>query len=202
MATLLKNSITTGVGIQPQTVLTTVSNNRYTIIGLNLANTSTGMVQVNIQLTDSNTYAAHNLTSPVIAGTAGQFSCTAEAKLQVGQTITISGTNSGSGSITGYTSPTTYYIIATNGSTTFTLSATPNGPALVTTAGTPTGWTFLAGTIDVTAYYLKNILVAPQSSLKAITNSEKLVLSTNNSLKISANVNNSIDAIVSYVEIL
>ena len=202
MATLLKNSIVTGIGIQPQTVLTTVSNNRYTIIGLNLANTGNTMVQVNIQLTDSNTYQAHAMQGVTVTGSNGEFSCTAEPRIDVGQSITITGTLGGSGTIGGYTNPKTYYIIATNGSTTFTLSATKNGPAISSTAGTTDGLTFTAATIDVTGYFLKNILVAPQSSLKAITNSEKLVISINNSLKISANVNNSIDAIVSYVEIL
>lgn len=201
MATLLKNSVTTGIGITPRTVLTTVSNNRYTIIGLNLANTGSSMVQVSIQLTDGNTYIEHAMQN-VVASTGGQFTCTAESRIDVGQTVTISGTLGGSATISGYTNPKTYYIIATNGTTTFTLSATESGPAISTTAGTTDGLTFTAGTIDVTGYFLKNILVAPQSSLKAITNSEKLVLSVNNSLKISANVNNSIDAIVSYVEIL
>lgn len=202
MATLLKNSITPNIGIIPKTVLTTVSNNRYTIIGLNLANTGNTMVQVSIQVADNNTYAAHNLSSVVIAGTAGQFTCAAETLLEVGQAITISGVNTGGGSISGYANPTTYYIIETNGTTSFTLSLNKAGPPISTTAGTPSNLTFAAETITITGYFLKNILVAPQSSLKAITNSEKLVLSVNNSLLISANVNNSIDAVVSYVEIL
>jgi hypothetical protein len=82
-----------------------------------------------------------SLASVVITGTAGQFSCTATT-LVVGQAITITGTLAGTGSITGYTSPTNYYIIATNGTTTFTLSATYSGTAITTTAGTPTGLTY------------------------------------------------------------
>ena len=58
----------------------------------------------------------------------------------VGEQLTISGTLGGTGSITGYSSPTTYLILATNGSTTFTLG-TLSGAAIVTTAGTPTGLT-------------------------------------------------------------
>jgi len=80
------------------------------------------------------------LAGVVITGTAGQFSCTAATKtLVVGQSVIISGTLGGTGTITGYTSPTTYYIVATNGTTTFTLSTTPGGAGVVTTAGTPTG---------------------------------------------------------------
>lgn len=201
MATLLRNSVVPNIGISPTTVLETTTNNRYTIIGLNLANTTANMVQVNIQLVDSDTYAAHTISGVSITGTSGQFSCSA-TKLEVGQTVTIAGTAGGTGSITGYTDPTTYYIINTNGSTTFQLSATDGGPAITTTAGTPTGLTYTVSTIDVVAYMLKNIMLAPQSSLKAMTNGEKIVLGPSNKLRISANVNNAIDAVVSFVEIL
>ena len=76
-----------------------------------------------------------------ITGTAGQFSCTTTT-LIVGQAITITGTYGGTGSISGYSSGKTYYIIVTNGTTTFTLSETKGGTAITTTAGTPTGLTY------------------------------------------------------------
>lgn len=86
---------------------------------------------------------AFPLSGVAIAGTAGQFTCTATAfTLKTGFPVTVSGTLTGSGTISGYTSSTTYYIIATNGSTTFTLSATLGGSAITTTAGTTTGLTF------------------------------------------------------------
>ena len=81
------------------------------------------------------------LDNVVITGTAGQFSCTATT-LTVGQAIVISGTYGGSGSITGYptTGLKTYYIIATNGTTTFTLAESATATVgVTTTAGTPTG---------------------------------------------------------------
>jgi hypothetical protein len=82
------------------------------------------------------------LSTVVITGTAGQFSCAATPQtLVVGQAVTISGTAGGTGSITGYSDPTTYLISATNGSTTFTLTTTA-GSAIITTAGTPTGLTY------------------------------------------------------------
>jgi len=85
------------------------------------------------------------LTGVTITGTAGQFACTASGvTFTVNQQLTISGTFGGTGSISGYTNPTTYFIIATNGSTTFTLSATYGGSAITTTAGTPTGLTYTA----------------------------------------------------------
>ena len=85
------------------------------------------------------------LTGVTITGVAGTFSCALSGvTFVVNQQITISGTFSGTGSITGYTNPTTYYITATNGSTTFTLSTTFGGTPVTTTAGTPTGLTFTA----------------------------------------------------------
>ena len=79
----------------------------------------------------------------VISGTGGTFTCTAFVPgFYIGQPITISGTLGGTGSITGYTNPTTYYIIATTANTNFTLSATLGGSAITTTAGTPTGLTY------------------------------------------------------------
>jgi len=81
------------------------------------------------------------LTTVVITGTAGQFSC-ASSSLVVGQAVVISGTLGGTGSITGYTNPKTYYIVQTNGVSTFTLSNTLGGAGVVTTAGTPTGLTY------------------------------------------------------------
>jgi hypothetical protein len=107
-----------------------------TIVGQNQYNLSS----VNIIGPDTNT-----ITGVAITGTAGQFSCTSTTLL-VGQAITITGTYGGTGSISGYASGTTYYVVATNGTptgaTTFTLSTTRNGTGVTTTAGTPTGLTY------------------------------------------------------------
>ena len=92
------------------------------------------------------------LSGVVIAGTAGEFTCTASSTtLYVGMAVTISGTLGGTGSITGYTNPTTYLISVTNGSTSFTLT-TSLGAAIVTTAGTPTGLTYtLSNLLNISA---------------------------------------------------
>ena len=91
--------------------------------------------------------ASATLSGVIITGIAGQFSCTASSvTLVVGQSLTLSGTYGGTGSIAGYVNPTTYFIIATNGSTTFTLSTTAGGSGVTTTAGTPTGITYTLST--------------------------------------------------------
>lgn len=120
MATQFLNSITQNVGITPVAVLSTTNAGTYTVIGLNLANTTNTMVQISVQLA---TYAANG-----------------------------DGTNNTSS---------------------------------VTSIG----------------YIAKNIMMAPQSSLKIITNSEKLILGNNNAVIVTSNANNSVDVIVSYVSI-
>jgi len=72
----------------------------------------------------------------------GRFNCTADV-FAINDAIYVTGTLAGgAGSITGYTSGTTYYVIATNGSTNFTLSDTLGGNAITTGVGASTGLTF------------------------------------------------------------
>jgi hypothetical protein len=94
---------------------------------------------------------ASNLSGVAVTGTGGQFSYTGGTPtLYVGQPVNITGTNTGSSSITGYLSGATYYITATNGTSTFTLGTSAGGTAPITTAGTTTGLTFaLPGTVLV-----------------------------------------------------
>jgi hypothetical protein len=70
------------------------------------------------------------------SGIDSEFTCDANVGLFVGQQVTFSGTYSGSGLINGYTNPSTYFIIATNGTTTFQLSTVKGGVAVTATAGT------------------------------------------------------------------
>ena len=100
---------------------------------------------------NSNTRYAVNFFAPenaiaaanvAITGNAGTFSSNAYSTYYVGDTVTVSGTDTGTGNIVGYTNPSTYYIINTNGSTTFTLSSSLGGANVVTNAGNTTGLTF------------------------------------------------------------
>ena len=78
-----------------------------------------------------------------IANTTGQFTSTSAA-LAVGQAMLVAGTVAANttGTISGYSNPSTYYVVATNGSTTFTLSATEGGAGLSTGVGNTVGLTF------------------------------------------------------------
>ena len=80
------------------------------------------------------------LSNVATTGTAGQFSCTSTSNLANGMTVIITGTNTGTGTITGYASSNSY-LVSTCTDGTFTLTTTA-GAAIVTTAGTLTGLTF------------------------------------------------------------
>lgn len=97
------------------------------------------------------------LSGVTIADTVGNFTCNANPTLAVGQAVVIAGTFGGTGSISGYANPTTYYIIATNGSTTFQLSTTLGGTGVTTTAGTPTGITYTRAGVS-SFWYVPTVL--------------------------------------------
>jgi len=55
---------------------------------------------------------------------------------------------------------------------------------------------------SVTGFYLKETLVAANTSLRAVNQGEKLVLAPNNALIVVANTDDSIDVICSFAEIV
>jgi hypothetical protein len=114
------------------------------------------------------TAAASTLAGVAITGTGGQISFTSQAGLVTGQRLTISGTLGGTGSITGYTNPTTYILTAVT-TTSATLTTTA-GAAVVTTAGTPTGLTYTLGVAPVTVT-VTGLDVYGQAMSEAITSS-------------------------------
>jgi len=97
------------------------------------------------------------IASVSIASFAGQLTVTSGNYL-VGQSLTISGTFGGTGSITGYSNPTTYYIMVGGTSTTSIQitdtyeNAIAGVATLTTSAGTPTGLTYTLGGTTFTAY--------------------------------------------------
>ena len=51
-------------------------------------------------------------------------------------------------------------------------------------------------------YYLKDVLVPPKSTLKPLGPAEKLILAPINTLLLQSNKSNSVDAVLSYVDIV
>jgi hypothetical protein len=80
--------------------------------------------------------------SAVSVATGGVFTLTGNTTpIPVGTKIVVTGTNSGTGAITGYTTGTEYTVVSSNGTTSVTLVSVL-GTALTTTAGTLVGLTF------------------------------------------------------------
>jgi len=122
---------------------TTVASNMITNTAIGAGQSVTGTGIPAGTTVDSVVIANGTLSGVAVTGIAGQCSCTSTSGLFVGQAMRVTGTLTGTA--TGIASGSTYYIIATNYATTFTLSATLGGSAIVTTAGTTTGLVF---TID------------------------------------------------------
>lgn len=51
------------------------------------------------------------------------------------------------------------------------------------------------------AHYIKELVIPPNSSVKLITNGEKLILPPNAGLRVVSDTASSVDSVVSYVEI-
>lgn len=54
---------------------------------------------------------------------------------------------------------------------------------------------------STTGYYVKGVIIPPNSSLRVVNQGEKLILAPENELLVQSNTASSIDCIVSYVEI-
>lgn len=55
---------------------------------------------------------------------------------------------------------------------------------------------------SVEAYYLKETAVPPNSSLRAVQQGEKLILDGDNAISVKADIDDAIDAVLSYVEVV
>ena len=122
------------------------------------------------------TAAATTLASVIIANSTGGITYTSQSGLVTGQRMTITGSLGGTGSITGYTSPTTYILTAVT-ATSATLTTTA-GVAVVTSAGTPTGLTYTLGAAPVTVT-VSGIDYYGQSMSEAITSSAAVSTAVN-----------------------
>jgi hypothetical protein len=76
-----------------------------------------------------------------VANTTGWFTANATT-ITTGAVVSVSGTFTGNATITGYTDPTNYYVINTNGTTTFQLAIAEGAANIVTAAGNTRGLTF------------------------------------------------------------
>lgn len=59
----------------------------------------------------------------------------------------------------------------------------------------------VVGADTTSVYYVKGLAIPPNTSVKVVTQGEKLILPSSTQLRIFANTTDSVDATVSYVEI-
>lgn len=55
---------------------------------------------------------------------------------------------------------------------------------------------------SVTGYYLKETLLPANTSLRAVSTGEKLILAPSNKIQVRSSVNDSVDVVLSYAEIV
>jgi len=60
---------------------------------------------------------------------------------------------------------------------------------------------FVQDDTSVSGFYLKETLLPANTSLRVVNQGEKLILAANNKLLVSSNLDDSVDVIMSYVEI-
>lgn len=125
--------------------------------GFKCTSISPFLLSPNLTVVISGTFTDTTISNVEITGTRGQFRFSGTSSnilLAVGMPVVISGTLTGTGSISGYSgpTPTTYYIINTNAATGFQLSSSLGGSPIFTTPGTTTGLTFSIEPGNITGY--------------------------------------------------
>lgn len=182
MATTFKNALSPGLGTTPTIVYTSSSNIKVTILGISLANVTGSFVTASIIITDPNVQGTFtgNLSSgsPVITNV-NTFN-----DIQNGASI----------SGTGIPANTT---INSFNATAKTVTMSNNASSAQTAVTIS-----YSDTLPVNAYYIKDVVVPPNQSLRVINGGERLVLGGGNTLSIVSNTDSSLDAIVSLVEIV
>ena len=146
------------VGVFTATGTTTSGSPNVTFTSTNIAMgagvsvSGTGIPANTTIISSSLVSNSRTLANVAVTGIAGQFSCNTTTLL-LNQQVVVTGTLTGTA--TGI-SEGTYYITATNGTTTFTLSTSSGGTAITTTAGTTAGLTFVAQQAGVWTVILSN----------------------------------------------
>jgi hypothetical protein len=60
---------------------------------------------------------------------------------------------------------------------------------------------YVTGADSVDTVYIKGLTISPNAAVKIITNGEKLILPQNNGIKIVSDLEDSVSAVISYVEL-
>lgn len=60
----------------------------------------------------------------------------------------------------------------------------------------------IADDTSVVGFYLKDVLIPPNASLKVLNGGEKIILGSTNILYVESDINDSLDCVMSFVEIV
>lgn len=181
MASFFRNKLYSDIPTAEVVVLTTNSGTRSTVIGLSLSNKSDTVATANIRL-QNNTVGTISVTNTAASATLTGINDSIAANISVGDFIT--GTNVPAGA---------RVLSKTNtGVDQNTLVMT-----VVSTGGAVTSATFFSS-----SYYIKDVIVAPNQSLRVINGGEKLILATNMTMHVNSNSADSLDLVMSYVDIV
>lgn len=60
----------------------------------------------------------------------------------------------------------------------------------------------IADDTSIEAFYLKDVLLPPNSTMKVLNGGEKIIIAADNTLSIVSDIDASLDAVMSYVEIV
>jgi len=184
------NQFVSGVGVPINTKVEAVIGNQIILsngLTLNSAGNTYSFFELGTLLTlasTSNILVGSGIigkvpTLPVqgvkIESTLGEFSCS-PTQIVIGDLVGIQGTltvSTANGSIVGFTGPSLaiYYVIETNGSTTFTLSSDPTGTHVTTTTGTA------GATAGLTFTIFQNSGVFTTQTVQKIIDGRSLLLS-------------------------
>tara|TARA_B110000503_G_scaffold136328_1_gene218459 strand:- start:8029 stop:8358 length:330 start_codon:yes stop_codon:yes gene_type:complete len=55
---------------------------------------------------------------------------------------------------------------------------------------------------SIEGYYLKDVMIPPNSRIKVLEGGEKLIIPSNNTLLVQSDLDDSLDAVISYVDIV
>jgi len=181
MASFFRNKLYSDIPTTEVIVLTTNAGTRSTIIGLSLSNKSDTLATANIRL-QNNTVGAIAVTN-----TSGSASLTGIDDLSAGN-ISVGDF------ITGTNVPTSARVASKT-------NTGVDANTIVMTVPSAGGAVTLA-TFFSSSYYIKDVIVAPNQSLRVINGGEKLILATNMTMYVNSNSSDSLDLVMSYVDIV
>lgn len=181
MATLLKNYTTSNLGTSESTIFTTGATSKTTVIGLSFTNLTASIVLATCRLVKTATSSTAVVTNVLGNYTLTNISDAAAAAVEVGYTVSGTGITTGSRVV----SKTQ---LSTNNNT--------------ITLDKPTTSAVTSATFVSSAYFMKDVIIPPNQSLRAINGGEKLIMDPLTEMKVTSTIDGSMDVIVSYAELV